>query len=96
MSRKIVIYNQDLEKNQRIPDPVIDLYDLQDDVLYEHGWLFNNFWPAPKFNVLIDYIMSIHPMLIRDNPKFWDMGLEGYDAYNHGSDELSQREGIGY
>lgn len=96
MSRKITIYNENIEKDQRIPDPVIDLYDLDDDLLYEHEWLFNNFWPTPKFKNLIDYIMSIHPMLIQDDPKFWDMGLQGYDVYNHASDELSQKEGIEY
>lgn len=96
MSKKIIIYKETLQKDQRIIDPIIDLYDLEDNILYEHGWLYNNYWPTDKFKNLIDYIMSIHPMLIMDDPKFWDMGLQGYDVYNHCLDELSQKEGIEY
>jgi len=94
MSRKIYIYNENLKKDQRLEDPIMDIYNLNDDDLLEHGWLYNNLYPNPKMEILIRKVRKVNPLLIKDNPKFWDQGLNGYDVYNHAIGELSQVEGL--
>ena len=97
MSKKIFVYNESLLKeDQRIADPIVDVYDLVDDKLVSFGWLYNNLWPTSKFELIIEKIRAINPIVISDNPRFWDNGIYGYSVYNHAIDMLTQSEGLEY
>lgn len=94
---KIYVYNPDLSKDQRVDDPVVDIYELLDTDLLNYGWLHTNLWPTNKFEILLAKIRAINPLVIEDNPKFWDSSVSGgYAIYNHAITELVQTEGLDY
>lgn len=94
MSRKIYAFNPDLKFDQRVDNPVIDIYQVNDADLLEHDWIYDNLWPKDKFIQLIFEIRARNPLVIADNPMFWDQGTQGYNVYNHAIEELSQIEGL--
>ena len=86
---KIYVYNENLKKDQRVDDPVVDIYELIDADLVNYGWLYLNLWPTNKFEALLNKIREINPLVIADNPKFWDSSvMGGYAVYNHAINEL--------
>ena len=92
---KIFIYNEDFLRTQRSTDPIVDIYGLSDDELFEYGWLYSTLWPTNKFEALLTKIRSVSPVIIADNPRFWDNSVSGgYAVYNHTIDGLLQTEGL--